>query len=75
VEGAILPAAVIVRIGELAPELASYLAKKQTEYYKTRGITPSFPGVTMRGNMDPQIKIHLKDPTVRQMPWPSAALI
>lgn len=67
VEGTMLPAAVIDRIGELAPELSSYLTKKRDEYYEARGITPSFPGSTLRGNMDPQIKLNLHDLTVRQI--------
>jgi hypothetical protein len=67
VEGTMLPAAVINRIGELAPELSSYLAKKQDEYYEARGITPSFPGSTLKGNMDPKIKLNLHDLTVRQI--------
>jgi len=67
VQGSMLPAAVIVQIGELAPELSSYIAKKQSEYYKSRRIEPAFPGVTMHGNMEPQIKLHMQDVSVRQI--------
>jgi hypothetical protein len=56
VQGSILPAAV-VRIGELAPELASYLAAKQNEYFARRGIAPGSPGSLMHGNMDPQMTV------------------
>lgn len=61
------PAAVISRIGELAPELASYMTDKKREYYASRGIVPASPGAQMHGNMDPQIKIHLQNVTVRQI--------
>jgi hypothetical protein len=67
VDDKILPAAIIERIGELAPELASYLTEKQNEYFRQRGIVPSFPGVTMHGNMDPQVSLHLHDMTVREV--------
>jgi hypothetical protein len=67
VEETMTPAAVISRIGELAPELSSYLADKKRDYYAQRGILPSSPGALMHGNMDPQLKIHLRDVTVRQI--------
>jgi hypothetical protein len=67
VEGVMWPAAVVFRIGELAPELASYLAGRKREYYASHGIVPASPGALMHGNMDPQIKIHLQDVTVRQI--------
>src|ERR1700687_101194 len=67
VEDKISPATIIVRIGELAPELASYLTGKQNEYFRQRGIVPSSPGVAMHGNMDPQVSLHLHDMTVREV--------
>lgn len=67
VEGKMLPAAIIVRIGELAPELASYLYRKQSEYYSRRGIVPGFPGAIGHGNMDPEINLHLRNMTVREI--------
>lgn len=67
VQGAMLPAAVIVQIGDLAPELSSYIATKQRDYYKSRGVQQAFPGVTLSGNMDPQIEFHMQDATVREI--------
>lgn len=67
VEGKMLPAAVIVRVGELAPELASYLRRRQDEYYARRGMSPGFPGSTFQGNMDPEITLHLRNKTVRDI--------
>ncbi len=67
VEDKISPAAIIVRITQLAPELASYLTEKQNEYFRRRGIVPSSPGVTSHGNMDPQVSLHLQDMTVREV--------
>jgi hypothetical protein len=67
VEGNLLPATVITRIGELAPELASYLDAKQNEFYRRRGGSTSVPGSMLHGNMDPHIKLHLQDCTVREI--------
>jgi hypothetical protein len=67
VEETMSPAAVISRVGELAPELSSYLADKKRDFYAQRGMYPSSPGALMHGNMDPQIRIHLQDVTVRQI--------
>lgn len=67
VEGKMAPAAVIERIGELAPELASYLDAKKNEYYSRRGIVPGFPGAILHGNMDPAVDLHLRNMTVRQI--------
>jgi hypothetical protein len=67
VEGNLLPAAVIERIGELAPELASYLDAKQNEFYRRRGVSTSVPGSMLHGNMDPHIELHLRDCTVREI--------
>ena len=66
--GKILPAAIIQRIGELAPELASYMSKKQAEYYAQRGLSPpGSPGAILSGNMDPQISLDLHSLTVREL--------
>jgi hypothetical protein len=67
VEGKIAPAAIILRIGELAPELASYLDAKKSEYYSRRGIVPGSPGAILHGNMDPDVNLHLRDMTVREI--------
>lgn len=67
IEANILPAAIIVRIGELAPELASNLDAKKSEYYATRHIIPGSPGAIGHGNMDPQTNLHLRNMTVREI--------
>ncbi|HXM94367.1 MAG TPA: hypothetical protein VOA64_08960 [Candidatus Dormibacteraeota bacterium] len=62
------PAAVIQRIGELAPELASYMSNQQAEYYAQHALSPpGSPGAYMSGNMDPQIHLDLHDVTVREI--------
>ena len=65
VEGKMAPAAIILRIGELAPELASYLNAKESEYYSRRGLVLGFPGAILHGNMDPEVNLHLQNMTVR----------
>lgn len=67
VQGNMLPAAIIVRIGDLAPELASYLQAKKNEYYARRNIVPASPGAIGRGNMDPMVNLHLRNMTVREI--------
>lgn len=63
-----LPAAIIQRIGELAPELESYMSNKQAEFYAQRGLAPpGSPGSIMSGNMDPQINLDLDNMTVREI--------
>ena len=63
-----LPAAIIERIGELAPELESYMSNKQAEFYAQRGLAPpGSPGSIMSGNMDPQINLDLENMTVREL--------
>jgi hypothetical protein len=58
VQGKMVPAAIIVRIGEFAPELNSYLDRKKNEYYSRRGISPASPGAIGHGNMDPNVNLH-----------------
>ena len=67
VQGKMVPAAIIVRIGEFAPELSSYLARKKSEYYSRRGVLPGSPGATLHGNMDPEVNLHLRNVTVREI--------
>jgi hypothetical protein len=67
VQGKMVPAAIIVRIGELAPELNSYLDRKKNEYYSRRGITPASPGAIGHGNTDPNVNLHLQNITVREI--------
>lgn len=63
-----LPAAIIQRIGKLAPELLSYMSNKQAEYYAQRGLAPPGSlGAIMSGNMNPQIHLDLHDVTVREI--------
>jgi hypothetical protein len=68
VRGVMAPSAVIFRIGELAPELASYLRDMRNEYNARHGIAPGgSPGVTMHGNMEPYIRMELRNVTVREI--------
>jgi len=67
VEGNMLPAALIVRIPDLAPELASYLGAKKSEYYARHNIARASPGAIGRGNMDPKVNLHLRNMTVREI--------
>jgi len=67
VQGKMVPAAIIVRIGELAPELNNYLDRKKNEYYSRRGISPASPGAIGHGNMDPNVNLHLRNMTVREI--------
>jgi hypothetical protein len=67
IEGKMLPAAAVQRIGVLAPELATYLSEKRRNYYASRGITTASPGATLGGNMDPTLSLHLHELTVRQV--------
>ena len=62
------PAAIIQRIGDLAPELASFMSTKRREYYAKRGLSPGgSAGSIMSGNMDPEIHLELHDMTVREI--------
>jgi len=62
------PTAIIQRIGNLAPELASFMNTKRAEYYAKRGPSPGgSPGSIMSGNMDPEIHLELHDMTVREI--------
>ena len=62
------PAAVIQRIGELTPELVSYMSNKRAEYYAQHALSPpGSPGAILRGNIAPQIHIDLRDVTVREI--------
>jgi hypothetical protein len=67
VQGKMVPAAIIVRIGEFAPELNSYLDRKKNEYYSRRGISPASPGAIGHGNMDPNVNLHLRNMTLREI--------
>ena len=67
VQGKMVPAAIIPRIGELAPELNSYLDRKKNEYYSRRGISPASPGAIVLGNMDPNVNLQLQNMTVREI--------
>jgi len=67
VEGKMPPAAIIQRIGELAPELASHMSNKRGEYYARRGPLPGSPGSNVSGNMDLQVSIHLENMSVREI--------
>ena len=67
VEGKMAPDAIIWRIRDHAPELASYLNAKESEYYSRRGIVPGFPGAILHGNMDPEVNLHLQNMTVREI--------
>jgi hypothetical protein len=62
------PAAVIQRIGELTPELASYMSNQRAEYYAQHALSPpGSPGAILSGNMAPQIHLDLHDVTVREI--------
>jgi hypothetical protein len=66
--GKMAPAAIIQRIGDLAPELASFMNTKRGEYYAKRGLSPGgSPGSILSGNMDPEIHLELHDMTVREI--------
>ncbi len=68
IAGKMLPAAIIQRIGELAPELASHMSNKRAAFYAQRGLAPTgSPGSNMSGNMDPQINLDLENMTVREI--------
>jgi hypothetical protein len=67
VEGRMLPAAMIVRMGEFAPELASYLDQRKSEHYSHGSVAPSSPGAIGHGNMDPEVSLQLQDKTVREI--------
>ena len=67
VQGKMVPAAIIWRIGELAPELRSYLDRRKSEYDSRRGILPGSPGAILHGNMDPEVNLHLRNVTVREI--------
>lgn len=67
VEGKMAPEAIVDRISVLAPELNSYMGKKQAEYYARQGLAPGSPGANMSGNMDPQVDLNLEDVTVEQI--------
>ena len=63
-----LPAAIIQRIGDSAPELTSFMSTKRGEYYAKSGRSPGgTPGSIMSGNMDPEIHLELHDMTVREI--------
>jgi len=63
-----LPAAIIQRIGELAPELSSQMRNKRAAYYAEHALSlPGSPGAIMSGNMDPQVHLDLHDMTVREI--------
>jgi hypothetical protein len=66
-QGNMLPAALIVKIADLAPELTSYLAAKKSEYYARQNAMPGSPGAIGQGNMDPKINLDLKNMTVREI--------
>jgi hypothetical protein len=66
-KGTMLPAALIVRIADLAPELTSYMGAKKSEYYAGRSAMPVSPGAIGQGNMDPKINLDLKNMTVREI--------
>ena len=67
VRGKMVPAAIIVRISELAPELNTYLAGKKWEYDSRRGILPGSAGAIGHGNMDPEVNLYLRNMTVREI--------
>jgi hypothetical protein len=67
VEGTMVPAAMIVRLPDLAPELGSYLNAKMSEYYARRGISVGYPGAIGHGNMDPQVHLQIRNATVQQI--------
>ena len=67
VQGRMVPAAIILRVSEFAPELRSYLDRKKSEYNSRRGIVPGSPGAILHGNMDPEVNLHLRNMTVREI--------
>lgn len=66
-KGKIAPAAVIYRISEFTPELASFLRAKRDQYHTKQGAATGSPGAIVTGNMDPQIQVELQDMTVREI--------
>jgi hypothetical protein len=62
----ILPAAVIDRISELAPELHSFLWQRRLAASRGKP-APSSPGTQIHGNMDPTVHFELRNVTVREI--------
>lgn len=62
-----LPHYIIRNIDTLAPELAEYLEKKRREFLAKTGIGYGTGGSDLRGDMDPEVYVELKNVTIRDI--------
>lgn len=65
--GKLIPQDVIRRIGEYAPELRDYMAKKALERAARTKIYPGRVGSILSGGMEPQIDLEMQNVTVRDI--------